>query len=210
MNLQSLCPMPSLALTVRVTFVVAIAALGGLASAEEFRGKVVGVTDADTISVMRDSRAETVRLNGIDAPEDGQNRCRVGESNPHEPKGSADFKPAASPSSATPAWTHLARGTLRANTRRAGGNPTRADPRDGRNQRRLEAAGGFEPPDNGFADRRLNHLATPPFRELTSHRPPETGLCAILCANSPAVEGVWPTAGTIGGTGVASPSIIRV
>jgi len=53
-------------------------------------------------------------------------------------------------------------------------------------------------------------LATPPFRELTSHRPPETGLCAILCANSPAVEGVWPTAGTIGGTGVASPSIIRV
>ena len=32
---------------------------------------------------------------------------------------------------------------------------------------RLEAAGGFEPPNNGFADRRLNHLATPPFQPLT-------------------------------------------
>src|SRR5262245_42062246 len=31
----------------------------------------------------------------------------------------------------------------------------------------VEAAGGFEPPSNGFADRRLNHLATPPFRELS-------------------------------------------
>jgi hypothetical protein len=30
---------------------------------------------------------------------------------------------------------------------------------------RLEAAGGFEPPNNGFADRRLNHLATPPCPE---------------------------------------------
>ncbi len=26
----------------------------------------------------------------------------------------------------------------------------------------LEAAGGIEPPNNGFADRRLSHLATPP------------------------------------------------
>jgi hypothetical protein len=35
---------------------------------------------------------------------------------------------------------------------------------------RLEAAGGFEPPSNGFADRRLNHLATPPFQLLTAFR----------------------------------------
>jgi hypothetical protein len=31
----------------------------------------------------------------------------------------------------------------------------------------MEAAGGFEPPNNGFADRRLNHLATPPAPTLT-------------------------------------------
>ena len=29
-------------------------------------------------------------------------------------------------------------------------------------ERGLEAAGGFEPPNNGFADRRLSHLAMPP------------------------------------------------
>ena len=28
--------------------------------------------------------------------------------------------------------------------------------------RKLEATGGFEPPDRGFADLRLNHLATSP------------------------------------------------
>ena len=30
---------------------------------------------------------------------------------------------------------------------------------------RLEAAGGFEPPNRGFADLRLSHLATPPNEE---------------------------------------------
>ena len=37
-----------------------------------FKGKVVGVSDGDTISVMRDGRAVKVRLHGIDCPEKKQ------------------------------------------------------------------------------------------------------------------------------------------
>src|SRR5262245_40369329 len=61
--------------------------------------------------------------------------CRGGESNPHGPRGPADFKSAASPSSATPATAF---------------------------HDCMEAASGFEPLNRGFADLRLNHLATPP------------------------------------------------
>ena len=39
---------------------------------QSLTGKVVGVTDGDTISVMRDGRAVRVRLEGIDCPENGQ------------------------------------------------------------------------------------------------------------------------------------------
>lgn len=46
--------------------------LPSLAFAESFSGKVVGVSDGDTISVMRSGRAEKVRLLGIDAPEKKQ------------------------------------------------------------------------------------------------------------------------------------------
>ena len=38
----------------------------------DFSGRVVGVSDGDTISVMRDGRAVRVRLEGIDCPENGQ------------------------------------------------------------------------------------------------------------------------------------------
>jgi endonuclease YncB( thermonuclease family) len=38
----------------------------------EFTGKVVGVADGDTISVMREGRAVKVRLYGIDCPEKKQ------------------------------------------------------------------------------------------------------------------------------------------
>jgi micrococcal nuclease len=41
-------------------------------SAAEFRGKVVGVSDGDTITVLHDRRPEKVRLNGVDSPEKGQ------------------------------------------------------------------------------------------------------------------------------------------
>jgi micrococcal nuclease len=51
---------------------VALVLLVGAARVEEFSGRVVGVTDGDTISVLRQGRAATVRLVGIDAPEKGQ------------------------------------------------------------------------------------------------------------------------------------------
>ena len=40
--------------------------------ADTFTGKVVGVSDGDTISVMREGRAVKVRLHGIDCPEKKQ------------------------------------------------------------------------------------------------------------------------------------------
>lgn len=42
-----------------------------LAAAEDFTGRVVGVHDGDTITVMHQGRGERVRLHGIDAPERG-------------------------------------------------------------------------------------------------------------------------------------------
>lgn len=42
------------------------------AAAQTFSGEVVGVKDGDTIEVMREGRAVTVRLHGIDTPESGQ------------------------------------------------------------------------------------------------------------------------------------------
>ena len=37
-----------------------------------FTGKVVGVADGDTITVMHQGRGDPIRLYGIDAPERGQ------------------------------------------------------------------------------------------------------------------------------------------
>src|SRR5207247_10694465 len=37
-----------------------------------FTGKVVGVTDGDTITVLHNGKGERVRLHGIDCPEKGQ------------------------------------------------------------------------------------------------------------------------------------------
>lgn len=42
------------------------------ATPADYRGKVVGISDGDTITVMHDSRPEKVRLNAVDAPEKGQ------------------------------------------------------------------------------------------------------------------------------------------
>jgi endonuclease YncB( thermonuclease family) len=39
---------------------------------EEFSGKVVGVADGDTITVMREGRGAKIRLYGVDAPEKHQ------------------------------------------------------------------------------------------------------------------------------------------
>ena len=40
--------------------------------AADFTGRVAGISDGDTISVMHGTRAEKVRLNGIDCPEKRQ------------------------------------------------------------------------------------------------------------------------------------------
>src|SRR5436309_4843474 len=38
----------------------------------DFAGRVVGITDGDTIKVMHNGKAEKIRLLGIDCPEKGQ------------------------------------------------------------------------------------------------------------------------------------------
>lgn len=43
-----------------------------LARADRFTGRVVGVTDGDTLTVLMDCRPVKVRLHGIDAPEQAQ------------------------------------------------------------------------------------------------------------------------------------------
>ena len=43
--------------------------LPALVHAEQFTGKVVGISDGDTLSVLREGRAVKVRLYGVDAPE---------------------------------------------------------------------------------------------------------------------------------------------
>ena len=40
--------------------------------AQTFSGKCVGVSDGDTIKVLRDGREAKVRLEGIDCPESGE------------------------------------------------------------------------------------------------------------------------------------------
>ena len=47
-------------------------ALPILVHAEQFTGKVVGISDGDTISVLREGKAVKVRLYGVDAPEKAQ------------------------------------------------------------------------------------------------------------------------------------------
>ncbi len=39
---------------------------------QEFAGRVVGVSDGDTITVMHNGKGERIRLNGIDSPEKRQ------------------------------------------------------------------------------------------------------------------------------------------
>jgi micrococcal nuclease len=43
-----------------------------LAAAEQFTGEVVGISDGDTLSVLREGKAVKVRLHGIDTPEKAQ------------------------------------------------------------------------------------------------------------------------------------------
>lgn len=52
---------------------VMMIALSSLSTGQEaFRGKVVGISDGDTISVLREGQSLTIRIHGIDCPEDAQ------------------------------------------------------------------------------------------------------------------------------------------
>lgn len=51
---------------------VAFALLGSPAFSKEWTGKVVGVTDGDTVTVLHDGVPQKVRLSGIDCPEKSQ------------------------------------------------------------------------------------------------------------------------------------------
>jgi endonuclease YncB( thermonuclease family) len=49
--------------------ILLLALAGAALCADLFTGKVVSITDGDTIRIMRDGRSERVRLWGIDCPE---------------------------------------------------------------------------------------------------------------------------------------------
>lgn len=53
-----------------LTFI--LASIPTITVATDFTGKVVAVTDGDTIGVLHNGEAERIRLNGIDCPEKGQ------------------------------------------------------------------------------------------------------------------------------------------
>ena len=44
----------------------------GQASASEISGKVVGISDGDTITVLQNKQQYKIRLYGVDCPESGQ------------------------------------------------------------------------------------------------------------------------------------------
>ncbi len=46
--------------------------LTSIAHAADFSGRVIGVTDGDTIKVLHNGKAEKIRLHGIDCPEKAQ------------------------------------------------------------------------------------------------------------------------------------------
>src|SRR2546426_12847875 len=65
--------MPKAIMPSRFLICLAILCLAPLALAlADFSGRVVGITDGDTIKVMHNGRAEKIRLHGIDCPEKGQ------------------------------------------------------------------------------------------------------------------------------------------
>ncbi len=56
----------------RVCSVMALVAFASSSRAAEFSGKVIGVSDGDTITVLQDKSPVKIRLDGIDCPETGQ------------------------------------------------------------------------------------------------------------------------------------------
>lgn len=59
-------------MSARFWLVVMVLAWASVAPAEEFSGKVVGISDGDTLTVLRDRTPIKIRLYGIDCPESKQ------------------------------------------------------------------------------------------------------------------------------------------
>ena len=54
-----------------IAILIAFAATRG--SAAEYTARVIGLSDGDTLTVLRDGRTQVkIRLHGVDAPETGQ------------------------------------------------------------------------------------------------------------------------------------------
>ena len=56
----------------RLILVLILPAMDAISAADDFSGKVVGISDGDTITVLRDRTPVKIRLSGIDCPETGQ------------------------------------------------------------------------------------------------------------------------------------------
>lgn len=54
------------------TLLVLLLVASGVAASTEFAGRVVGVTDGDTLTVLHEGHGEKIRLDGIDCPESHQ------------------------------------------------------------------------------------------------------------------------------------------
>ena len=52
-----------------LSVVLSLILLSPIVAFADFTGRVVGVTDGDTIKVMHNGKAEKIRLHGIDCPE---------------------------------------------------------------------------------------------------------------------------------------------
>ena len=59
-------------LTATLPLFISFALLASQTLAADFTGKVVGVADGDTITVLHDGKGERIRLHGIDCPEKRQ------------------------------------------------------------------------------------------------------------------------------------------
>jgi endonuclease YncB( thermonuclease family) len=56
----------------RVPLVLLISAFDAFPASDDFSGKVIGVSDGDTLTILRDRTPVKIRLRGIDCPETGQ------------------------------------------------------------------------------------------------------------------------------------------
>jgi len=59
-------------LTATLSLLFSLALLASQTLAADFTGRVVGVSDGDTITVLHNGKGERIRLHGIDCPEKRQ------------------------------------------------------------------------------------------------------------------------------------------